>query len=48
MDIQSIKDHAKKLGYEFDDEDCQEILDTTYEGETVAEAVEDFLSAFER
>jgi hypothetical protein len=43
-----LKDYAKRLGYELSDTDCLEIIETTYEGETAKEAVDDFLSAFER
>jgi hypothetical protein len=48
MTIDDLKDHANRLGYELSDEDCAEILATTFEGETAKEAVNDFLSAFER
>lgn len=44
----NLKEYASRLGYELSDEDCDEIIATTYEGETAKEAVSDFLSAFER
>ena len=43
-----LKDYANRLGYELSDEDCAEIIETSYEGETAKEAVNDFLNAFER
>jgi hypothetical protein len=43
-----LKDRAKRLGYELSDEDCAEIIATSFEGETAKEAVSDFLNAFER
>lgn len=46
--ISSLKDYAKRLGYELSDEDCAEIIETSYDGETASEAVNDFLDAFER
>jgi hypothetical protein len=46
MTHQQIKDFASSLGYEFSDEDCQEIISTSYDGETVEHAVQDFLDAY--
>ncbi len=43
-----LKDHASRLGYELSDEDCADIIATSYDGETAKEAVNDFLNAFER
>lgn len=48
MKPEDIKAIGKLLGYELNDEDCQEIIDTAYEGELVSEAVDDFLNAYER
>lgn len=48
MKFDDIKAIGKQLGYELNDEDCQEIIDTSYEGELVSEAVDDFLNAYER
>ncbi len=48
MTNEKIKAYALLLGYEFNDEDCKYIIDTSYEGETVEGAVNDFLDAFER
>ena len=48
MKPEDIKAIGKQLGYELNDEDCQEIIDTSYEGELVSEAVDDFLNAYER
>lgn len=50
MTIQTIKDCAEALGYSFDDEDAQDVLDTRpywFSGqETVEQAVQDYLDAF--
>jgi hypothetical protein len=46
--IEEIKSHTKTLNLIFSDEDCQYIIDTSYEGETVEEAVDDYLRAFGR
>lgn len=48
MTCDEIKTYAKSLGYELSDDDCAEIISTSYEGETVREAVNDFLDAYER
>ena len=48
MTFDQLKDYASRLGYEISDEDCVEIIETSYEGETAKEAVIDFLNAFER
>jgi hypothetical protein len=48
MTNEKIKAYASSLGYEFTDEDCADIIGTSYEGETVEHAVNDFLDAFER
>ena len=44
----NLKAYAKNLGYDFSDEDCDEIIRTSHNGETVSEAVNDFLDAYER
>ena len=48
MTYQEIKEYANILGFTFSDEDCQELLDSSYEGETLAQAVNDYLDAYER
>ena len=48
MTHQEIKEYASQLGFTFSDEDCKELLADTYEGETLAHAVNDFLDAYER
>jgi hypothetical protein len=48
MTNEEIKAYASSLGYAFTDEDCADIIGTSYEGETVEHAVNDFLDAFER
>lgn len=48
MTNDEIKKYALYLGYEFTDEDCDELRADTYEGETVKDAVNDFLDAYER
>lgn len=48
MTFDELKDYASRLGYEISDEDCAEIIATSYDGETAKEAVIDFLNAFER
>lgn len=45
-----IQDYAARLGYEFTDEDCDELKNTRApwnDTETVGEAVDDFIRAFE-
>lgn len=48
MTPSEIKAYALTMGFEFDDYDCEEVISTSHEGETVAEAVNDFLDAYER
>ena len=48
FDHTDLKDYAKRLRYELSEEDCAEIIATSYEGETASEAVNDYLNAFER
>ena len=43
-----IKDYADSLGYDFNDEDCAELRKPGYVDETLEEAVNDFLDAYER
>ena len=45
---ENIKAYAKTLGYDFDDESCDLLRAESYNGETVAEAVHDYLDAYER
>ena len=48
MTYQEIQEFAKILGYTLSDDDCIEILETSYDGETCEHAVNDFLDAYER
>lgn len=48
MTHDEIKQYALSLGYEFNDDDCIDLLDNTFNGETVENAVNDYLNAFER
>lgn len=48
MTNDEIKAYASSLGYEFSDEDCEELRAESFEGETVAHAVNDYLDAYER
>lgn len=48
MNFDDLKAYALFLGYVLSDEDCTEIISTSYKGETVKEAVNDFLNAYER
>ena len=47
MTAEQLKQYAHSLGYEFSDDDCAEIINTTYDGETVEQAVRDFIDAYE-
>lgn len=52
MTLQDIIDVAKALGYTFDEETAQDVLDTKptwfTENETTEQAVNDYLDAYER
>jgi len=48
MTFISLKAYALVLGYEINDVDCQDIIETSFEGETVEDAVNDYLNAYER
>jgi hypothetical protein len=48
MSTKEIKYFAYSLGYELSDEDCLEIIKTSNDGETIEDAVNDFLNAYER
>jgi hypothetical protein len=43
-----LKLYAKGLGYMLSDDDCKDIIETSFKGETVEEAVNDYLNAYER
>lgn len=43
----NLKDCAWQLGYEFSDEDCEEIMKGSCLGESVWEATTDYLNAYE-
>ena len=45
---EEIKTYALSKGYIFSDDDCQELINGAFEGETLREAINDYLSAFER
>lgn len=45
---ENIKAYAKQLGYDFDDESCDLLRAESYKGETIEEAVNDYLNAYER
>ena len=47
MRYEQIKECAKALGYELDDESCQALLDESPTGETVWDGVTDYLNAYE-
>ena len=48
MTVAEIITYASSLGYQFEIWDAEEIIRTAYEGETVEEAVNDYLDAYER
>ncbi len=48
ISIFNLKEYANSIGYELSNDDCVEILNTSYDGETTKQAVDDYLSAFER
>lgn len=43
-----VKAEALKRGYTFTDEDCQDLRVDSFEGETLNEALTDYLNAYER
>ena len=45
---EEIKTYALSKGYIFTNTDCEELKNDSFEGETLSEALEDYLSAFER
>jgi hypothetical protein len=47
MRFEQIKQCAKELGYEFDDESCASLLAESPTGETVWDGVTDYLNAYE-
>ena len=44
----NLKAYSESLGYVLSDADCDEIIRTSHNGETVQEAVNDYLDAYER
>lgn len=44
----ALKTCAKDLGYELSDADCLDIIETSFSGESVLEAINDYLDAYER
>ena len=47
MNIDELKQYALSLGYELTTEDCIEIIETSFKGESIKHAVTDFLNAYE-
>ena len=47
MTMQELKEYALTLGYTLSTYDCAEIIETSHDGETVQEAVTDYLNAYE-
>jgi len=47
MTNESLIAHAASIGYDLSEEDCEEIRATSYDGETVADAIDDYLRAYE-
>lgn len=47
MNHAQIKQCAKELGYDFDEESCQQLLAESPIGETVWHGVTDYLNAYE-
>jgi hypothetical protein len=47
MTIEQLKQYALTLGYELSNYDCVEIIETSQKGETIQEAVTDYLNAYE-
>jgi hypothetical protein len=45
--IKSIKAYSSKLGYELSIDECIDIIDTSYPWESIENAVEDWLNAYE-
>lgn len=43
-----IKQAVLKMGYIFNDDDCEDLRGSSFEGETIKEALNDYLSAYER
>lgn len=48
MTDDAIKEYALSLGYDFNEQDCDELRAESYDGETVEDAVNDYLNAYER
>jgi hypothetical protein len=46
--ITELKTCAGNLGYELSDADCLDIIETSFNGESILEAVNDYLDAYER
>lgn len=45
--VNSIREYSKSLGYELDNMECQNVIDTGYHGEPLEGAVEDWLNTWE-
>jgi hypothetical protein len=48
MTHEQLKQYSESIGYTLNDEDCEDIIQTSYIGETVEQAVNDYLDAYER
>jgi len=48
MTIDDLKTYAESVGFTLSNSDCFDIISTSYVGETVSDAVDDFLNAYER
>lgn len=48
LTVRGIISYAESLGYKLTEEDADHIIATSYPTETVEEAVNDYLDAFER
>ena len=47
LSIKTIQRVANRHGYTFSVESCRELLKESFEGETIREALSDYLSAYE-
>ena len=48
MTIDELKIYAESIGFTLSNSDLYDIMSTSYVGETVKDAVDDFLNAYER
>jgi hypothetical protein len=45
---EQVKAYAEKMGYTFLDEDCEHLRAESFKGETLKQAINDYLNAYER